>query len=157
MLLTAEEERGRGFDALVEAAKKAEVPVTSEVFDQEKIHGTNMFGKVEEVEQKIADFLTFAVETAEPDFLDEITIFSNPFAMIPDPGNRRFLVTDGATGRVLAAGLDGDITVFSDVTGHEVLTGIARGPDGLVHVASFSQLPHASGDGAAELRHRLLS
>ncbi len=98
--------------------------------------------------EKIADFLAFAVETAEPDILDEITIFSNPFAMIPDPGNRRFLVTDGATGRVLEAGLDGDITVFSDVTGHEVLTGIARGPDGLVHVTSFSQLPHASGDGA---------
>jgi hypothetical protein len=68
--------------------------------------------------------------------------------MIPDAANGRFLVTDGATGHVLAAGLDGDIQVFSDVTGHEVLTGIAWGPDGLVYVASFSQLPHATGVGA---------
>ncbi len=96
----------------------------------------------------VADFLAFAIETAQPDFFEEIDIISNPFAMIPDPANRRLLVTDGATGRVLAAGLDGDIQVFSDVIGHEVLTGIARGPDGLVYVASFSQLPHGTGDGA---------
>jgi hypothetical protein len=44
--------------------------------------------------------------------------------------------------------LDGDIEVFSDVAGHEVLTGIACGPDGLVYMASFSEPPHAEGDGA---------
>ncbi len=96
----------------------------------------------------VADFMAFATATAEPDLFDEVTIFSNPYAMIPDPGNRRLLVTDGATGQVMAAGLDGDIELFADVPGHEVLTGIARGPDGLVYVASFSQLPHAFGDGA---------
>ncbi len=96
----------------------------------------------------VADFLAFATETAQPDFFEETDIISNPFAMIPDAANGRFLVTDGATGHVLAAGLDGDVAVFSDVEGHEVLTGIARGPDGLAYVTSFSELPHESGDGA---------
>ncbi len=99
----------------------------------------------------VADFLAFAIETTQPDFFEEIIILSNPFAMIPDFANNRFLVTDGATGHVLAAGLDGDIEVFSDVAGHEVLTGIARGPDGLVYVTSFSQLPHPT-EGGAVLR-----
>lgn len=96
----------------------------------------------------MADLLAFAIETAQPDFFGEIDIFSNPYAMIPDPRNERVLVTDGATGHVLAVELDGDIQVFSDVTGHEVLTGIARGPDDLAYVTSFSELPHAAGDGA---------
>ncbi len=96
----------------------------------------------------VADLLDFAIETAQPDFFDETDIISNPFAMIPDAANRRFLITDGATGHVLAAGLDGDIRVLSDVQGHEVLTGIARGPDGLAYVTSFSELPHTTGDGA---------
>jgi len=101
----------------------------------------------------VADFLAFAIETTEPDFFEEINIISNPFAMIPDFANNRFLVTDGATGHVLAAGLDGEIDVFSDVAGHEVLTGIARGPDGLVYVTSFSQLPHPTGGGAVLRLH----
>lgn len=96
----------------------------------------------------VADLLAFATETAPSDFFDETDIFSNPFAMIPDPPNGRFLVTDGATGHVLAVELDGDVEVLSDVTGHEVLTDIARGPDALVYVTSFSELPHAEGDGA---------
>jgi hypothetical protein len=101
----------------------------------------------------MADLLAFAIETAQPDFFEEIDIISNPFAMIPDPPNERFLVTDGATGHVLAVGLDGDIQVLSDVTGHEVLTGIARGPDDLAYVTSFSELPHAAGDGAVLQLH----
>jgi hypothetical protein len=103
--------------------------------------------------EKVADFLAFAVETTEPDFLDDVDVIANPFAMIPDPGSRRLLVTDGATGHVLAVGLNGDIELFADVPGHEVLTGIARGPDGLVYVASFSQLPHAEGEGAVLALH----
>ena len=95
----------------------------------------------------VADFLAFA-ETAEPDFFDEVTVFSNPYSMIPDPEQGRFLVSDGASGQVLAVGLDGRIEVFSEVEGHEVLTGIVRGPDGAPYVTSFSQLPHATGDGA---------
>ena len=96
----------------------------------------------------VADFLAFATETADTDFFDETTVFSNPFSMIPDTEQRGFLVSDGATGRVLAAGLDGGIRVFAEVEGHEVLTGIVRGPDGFPYVSSFSQLPHAEGDGA---------
>ena len=49
--------------------------------------------------------------------------------------------------------LDGDIQVFSDATGHEVLTGIAWGSDGLVYVTSFSELPHDAGDGAVLRLH----
>ncbi len=66
MMLTSEQERGRvGFDTLVEEAEKAEVQVTSEIFDQEGIHGTNMFGKVEGVEDKIANFLKKHVTAVE--------------------------------------------------------------------------------------------
>jgi hypothetical protein len=96
----------------------------------------------------VSDFLAYATRTAPADFFDETDIFSNPFAMTPDQGRERFLVTDGATGHVLAAGLDGEITLFAELPGHEVLTGIDRGPDGLVYVASFSQLPHATGTGS---------
>lgn len=101
----------------------------------------------------VADFLAFATDNTPPDFFDEINIVTNPYAMIPDSVNRRFLVTDGATGQVLSAGLDGDIQVFSLVEGHEVLTGISWGPDGLPYVASFSQLPHSEGSGAIVRLH----
>ena len=104
--------------------------------------------------EQIADFLAFAHETAEADLFDEVTIFSNPFSMLPDPANSRMLVTDGATGHVLAADLDGEIRVFSDVEGHEVLTGIAWGPDDAAYVTSFSQLPHIEGDGSVLRLHR---
>ena len=49
---------------------------------------------------------------------------------------------------MLAAGIDGNIEVFSTVDGHEVLTGIAFGPGAVHYVTSFSQLPHETGDGA---------
>jgi hypothetical protein len=103
--------------------------------------------------EQVADFLTFAEATAETDIFDEVTIFSNPFSMLPDPENSRMLVTDGATGHVLAAGLDGEVRVFSEVQGHEVLTGIVRGPDDLAYVTSFSQLPHIEGDGSVLRLH----
>ena len=95
--------------------------------------------------QVVADFLAFAELR---NFFDEVDVVSNPYSMIPDPEQRRFLVSDGATGWVLAVGLDGGIRVFSEVEGHEVLTGIVRGPNGSPYVTSFSQLPHEAGDGA---------
>ena len=79
----------------------------------------------------IADFLVYAEQTAVPDFFDEINVVTNPFAMIADPQNDRFLITDGATGEVYSAGLDGEIRVYSRVEGRSVLRGIAWGPDGL--------------------------
>ena len=96
----------------------------------------------------IADFFVYAEQTAVPDFFDEINVVTNPFAMIADPQNDRFLITDGATGEVYSAGLDGEIRVYSQVEGYAVLTGIAWGPDGLAYVASFSELPHEQGTGA---------
>lgn len=96
----------------------------------------------------VADFLAYTRSTTAPDFFDEIIITSNPFAFLADPENSRFLVTDGATGEVLSVTIDGTIKVYSAVAGHEVLTGLAQGPDGLLFVASFSQLPHASGTGS---------
>ncbi len=95
----------------------------------------------------VADFLAYATSQATPDYFDEINIVSNPYAMIPDAANSRFLVTDGATGLVLSAGLDGAIEIYSPVTGHEVLTGIAWGPDDSPYVTSFSELPHVDGSG----------
>lgn len=94
----------------------------------------------------VADLLSFSSRT-EPDILPRID-FSNPFAMIPDSSGESFLVTDGATGLVLKVSLDGAVQMYSEVEGHEVLTGIVRGPDDLVYVSSFSELPHAEGDGA---------
>lgn len=97
---------------------------------------------------KLVDFLDFAVRTAKPDYFDRINVISNPYAMIPDPRRGRFLVTDGATGKVYSAGLDGQIEIFSEAEGHEVLAGIVRGPDGAAYVASFSPLPHERGAGS---------
>lgn len=96
----------------------------------------------------VADFLAHALATTAPDFYDEIVVTSNPFAFIADPPNDRFLVTDGATGEVLSVGIDGTITVYSAVDGHEVLTGLALGPDDSLFVASFSKLPHTRGSGS---------
>lgn len=96
----------------------------------------------------VADFLAYSLATTAPDFFDEIIVMSNPFAMLADTPNRRFLVTDGATGEVLSVGLDGTIEVYSAVEGHEVLTGLVSGPGGSVFVASFSEFPHTRGSGA---------
>lgn len=95
----------------------------------------------------VADLLAFAREQY-PDALTDGLVLSNPFAMLYQEGQERFLVTDGATGHVLSVGLDGAIDVYSRVEGHYVVTGIASDPGGTVHVASFSPLPHAEGAGA---------
>jgi hypothetical protein len=98
--------------------------------------------------QVVANFLDFATGSQPIEYFLPGEITSNPFALIPDPPNRRFLVTDGATGQVLAAGLDGQIRVYAAMEEREVLTGIAWGPDGLPYVTSFSRLPHQAGAGA---------
>jgi len=95
----------------------------------------------------IADLLAFSPRTQHADIFPKIEL-SNPFAMIPDPSSGGFLVSDAATGLVLTVELDGAIRIYSVVIGHEVLTGIVRGPNDLVYVASFSELPHEGGDGA---------
>lgn len=101
-----------------------------------------------EAPAQVADFLAFAAEGKPVAYFSPASFAANPYAMIPDAAHDRFLVADGATGQVLAAGLDGDLRVYSPVEGHEVLTGIAWGRDGLPYVASFSQLPHPAGAGA---------
>ena len=55
-ILTSEEEADRGADTIFTALqhKGAEL----KVFEEEDIHGTNMFGKVDNVENLIADWLT---------------------------------------------------------------------------------------------------
>jgi len=98
--------------------------------------------------QIVANFLYFATAGQPLEYFLPGEITSNPYAMLPDPANRRFLVTDGATGQLLAVGLDGQIQLYSSVEGHEVLTGMTWGPDGLPYVTSFSQLPHQAGAGA---------
>ncbi len=95
----------------------------------------------------VADLLAFAREQY-PDALTDGLVLSNPFAMLYQEDEQRFLITDGATGHVLSARLDGSIEVFSRAEGHYVLTGIASDPDGTVHVASFSPLPHPEGAGS---------
>jgi DNA-binding beta-propeller fold protein YncE len=95
----------------------------------------------------VANFEHIPGQDTSQEYFNPAVATANPYAMVPDPANRRFLVTDGASGRVLAAGLDGRIRVYSPVEGHEVLTGITWGPDGRLYVASFSQLPHRAGAG----------
>ena len=96
----------------------------------------------------VADFLAYARATTDPDFFDEIIITSNPFALLADPVNRRFLVTDGASGEVFSVAINGTIDVYSTVDGHEVLTGLTLGPARSLFVASFSELPHTRGSGS---------
>ena len=66
----------------------------------------------------IADFLVYAEQTAVPDFFDEINIITNPFAMIADPQNGRFMITYGATaGAIVRIHPDGETSVaVADLT-----------------------------------------
>jgi len=57
MMLTSEGERSRGFDELLSIAKSTGVFVESDIFDQEKIHGTHMYGKVNNIDKRIAKYL----------------------------------------------------------------------------------------------------
>ena len=98
--------------------------------------------------QVVADFLAYVADPLTLDYNKATFVKLNPFAMIADADGRRFLVTDGATGQVFSASVNGAISLFSQVEGHDVLTGIAWGPDRLAYVASFSRLPHIEGSGS---------
>lgn len=57
LLITSEEERARGFDELVSAAKSGGAHVEEKILAGSKIHGTRMYGKVNGIEERIAKFL----------------------------------------------------------------------------------------------------
>lgn len=92
----------------------------------------------------IADLLAFAQRHQ----MIEGALRSNPYAFVPAPDGDGFFVTEAAAGTVLRVDLDGTVETFATVPGHEVLTGLAWGPDGRLYVASFGQLPHPDGSGA---------
>ena len=92
----------------------------------------------------IADLLAFARSNQMIDGM----LRSNPYAFVPTPTGDGFFVTEAAAGTVLRVGIDGTVETFATVPGHEVLTGLAWDPDGLLYVASFGQLPHFEGSGA---------
>lgn len=60
LILTSEEEAGRGANDLYAVLKNRDAELM--VFDQEGIHGTNMFGEVDGVERIIADWLSAVFE-----------------------------------------------------------------------------------------------
>lgn len=55
LILTSKEEAGRGAEDIYAALQNSDAQLM--VFPEEGIHGTNMFGEVENVEQTIADWL----------------------------------------------------------------------------------------------------
>jgi DNA-binding beta-propeller fold protein YncE len=97
--------------------------------------------------QPVADLLLFALGTATS--IDQVigSVTSNPYAMIAAPDGNGFYVSDGASGRILYVGVDGDIRVFAELPGQPPLTGLAFDPSGLLHVAQFSLWPHTPGSG----------
>ncbi len=106
---------------------------------------------------KVVDLLAFA----ESRQIASDGLKSNPFSFVLAPDRAGFFVADAATGTVLQAGMDGVVELFATVPGHEVLTGMAWGPDGDLYVASFGQLPHPEGSGAVlavdrDGRHRVV-
>ena len=73
---------------------------------------------------------------------------SNPFAMVAAPNGSAFYITDGASGSVPRATLDGEVAGFARLPGQPPLTGLAFGPDGRLYVAMLSTLPLKEGGGA---------
>lgn len=92
----------------------------------------------------VADLL--AAAEARPDD-GSGAVASNPWSFVRTPDQTGFYVSEAAAGIVLEAGLDGEVSTFATAPGHEVLTGMAWGPDERLYVASFGQLPHPEGSG----------
>ena len=92
----------------------------------------------------IADLFEFAESSSGPSGV----VRSNPYSFVMTPDRSGFFVAEAAAGAVLRADLDGAVELFAAVPGHEVLTGMSWGPDDLLYVASFGQLPHPVGSGA---------
>ena len=100
-------------------------------------------------QQQVASVLNFAMrDILLAKMVGGAGVQANPFAMAATPQGGAFFLSDGASGRVLRACLDGAITVFAEVPGMPPLTGMAFGPDGRLYVAVFSVLPHTPGTGA---------
>lgn len=57
LMCTSQEEAARGFDQLVQAAKQTGAIVEQGVFAHHRIHGTHMYGKVPDIDKRIAAFL----------------------------------------------------------------------------------------------------
>jgi sugar lactone lactonase YvrE len=98
--------------------------------------------------QPVASLLNFAAAGLPRDLIGSGIVAANPSAMVAAPDGSALFVTDGASGRVLRVGLDGDIRLFAELPGMPPLTGLAFGPDGRLYFADFSALPHAPGSGA---------
>jgi hypothetical protein len=92
----------------------------------------------------VADLL--AAAELRPD--TEGAVRSNPWSFVLRPDEEGFYVSEAAAGLILDVGMDGAVSIFAPAPGHEVLTGMAWGPDGRLFVASFGQLPHPEGSGA---------
>ncbi len=57
LMLTSKQEQARGFHELVKVARNTGVELQTRIFEQDGIHGTQMFGQVAGVEELIASFL----------------------------------------------------------------------------------------------------
>jgi sugar lactone lactonase YvrE len=98
--------------------------------------------------QSVASFGDFALDTMPLEYqLSPGGAPSNPYAMAVAPDGGALYVTDGASGRVLRAALDGKISLFAELPDLPPLAGLAFGPDSKLYFTMFSTLPHAPGSG----------
>ena len=99
--------------------------------------------------ERVADLLSFAIGTTSLDNqMSTGGVPTNPYAMVGAADGSALYVADGASGRVLRVGLDGQIRVFATLPGMPPLTGMAFGPDSRLYITMFSTQPHAPGSGA---------
>jgi sugar lactone lactonase YvrE len=98
--------------------------------------------------QPVASILNFAIDTTPLDYqLSHGGVPTNPYAMAVAPDGSTLYITDGASGRVLRATLDGNIRLFAELPNMPPLTGLAFGSDAMLYFAMFSTLPHTPGSG----------